>query len=226
MNKLIIAIDGHAATGKSTQAKRLAKKLGYTYVDTGAMYRAITLFAIQQEPDGQIVEELLKESLDQIQIHFEGQADAQKIFLNGKEVTAAIRKPEINAQVSKVAALESIRFFLKKLQRKLGVNKGIVMDGRDIGTVIFPEADCKFFLTANASVRAQRRYQEQLDKGIEESYTAVYNNLKNRDTEDENRATAPLKKAADAIEVEVSHLTIDEVFNTLYARAKEKLDQK
>lgn len=226
MNKLIIAIDGHAATGKSTQAKRLAKKLGYTYVDTGAMYRAITLFAIQQEPDGQIVEELLKESLDQIQIHFEGQADAQKIFLNGKEVTAAIRKPEINAQVSKVAALESIRFFLKKLQRKLGVNKGIVMDGRDIGTVIFPEADCKFFLTANASVRAQRRYQEQLDKGIEESYTAVYNNLKNRDTEDENRATAPLKKAADAIEVEVSHLTIDEVFNTLYARVKEKLDQK
>ena len=226
MNKLIIAIDGHAATGKSTQAKRLAKKLGYTYVDTGAMYRAITLFAIQQEPDGQIDEELLKESLDQIQIHFEGQADTQKIFLNGKEVTAAIRKPEINAQVSKVAALESIRFFLKKLQRKLGVNKGIVMDGRDIGTVIFPEADCKFFLTANASVRAQRRYQEQLDKGIEESYTAVYNNLKNRDTEDENRATAPLKKAADAIEVEVSHLTIDEVFNTLYARVKEKLDQK
>ena len=226
MNKLIIAIDGHAATGKSTQAKRLAKKLGYTYVDTGAMYRAITLFAIQQEPDAQIVEELLKESLDQIQIHFEGQADAQKIFLNGKEVTAAIRKPEINAQVSKVAALESIRFFLKKLQRKLGVNKGIVMDGRDIGTVIFPEADCKFFLTANASVRAQRRYQEQLDNGIEESYTAVYNNLKNRDTEDENRATAPLKKAADAIEVEVSHLTIDEVFNTLYARVKEKLDQK
>ena len=226
MNKLIIAIDGHAATGKSTQAKRLAKKLGYTYVDTGAMYRAITLFAIQQEPDGQIDEELLKESLDQIQIHFEGQADAQKIFLNGKEVTAAIRKPEINAQVSKVAALESIRFFLKKLQRKLGVNKGIVIDGRDIGTVIFPEADCKFFLTANASVRAQRRYQEQLDKGIEESYTAVYNNLKNRDTEDENRATAPLKKAADAIEVEVSHLTIDEVFNTLYARVKEKLDQK
>ena len=226
MNKLIIAIDGHAATGKSTQAKRLAKKLGYTYVDTGAMYRAITLFAIQQEPDAQIVEELLKESLDQIQIHFEGQADAQKIFLNGKEVTTAIRKPEINAQVSKVAAIESIRFFLKKLQRKLGVNKGIVMDGRDIGTVIFPEADCKFFLTANASVRAQRRYQEQLDKGIEESYTAVYNNLKNRDTEDENRATAPLKKAADAIEVEVSHLTIDEVFNTLYARVKEKLDQK
>ena len=226
MNKLIIAIDGHAATGKSTQAKRLAKKLGYTYVDTGAMYRAITLFAIQQEPDGQIDEELLKESLDQIQIHFEGQADAQKIFLNGKEVTAAIRKPEINAQVSKVAALESIRFFLKKLQRKLGVNKGIVMDGRDIGTVIFPEADCKFFLTANTSVRAQRRYQEQLDKGIEESYTAVYNNLKNRDTEDENRATAPLKKAADAIEVEVSHLNIDEVFNTLYARVKEKLDQK
>ena len=146
--------------------------------------------------------------------------------MNGKEVTTAIRKPEINAQVSKVAALESIRFFLKKLQRKLGVNKGIVMDGRDIGTVIFPEADCKFFLTANASVRAQRRYQEQLDKGIEESYTAVYNNLKNRDTEDENRATAPLKKAADAIEVEVSHLTIDEVFNTLYARVKEKLDQK
>lgn len=226
MNKLIIAIDGHAATGKSTQAKRLAKKLGYTYVDSGAMYRAITLFAIQQEPDGQIDEELLKESLDQIQIHFEGQADAQKIFLNGKEVTAAIRKPEINAQVSKVAALESIRFFLKKLQRKLGVNKGIVMDGRDIGTVIFPEADCKFFLTANASVRAQRRYQEQLDKGIEESYTAVYNNLKNRDTEDENRATAPLKKAADAIEVEVSQLTIDEVLNTLYARVKEKLDQK
>lgn len=223
MKKLIIAIDGHAATGKSTQAKRLAKRLGYTYVDTGAMYRAITLFAYQQEPVGKIDFDLLYQSLDQIQIHFKGEADAQQIFLNGEEVTLALRKPEINSLVSQVAAQEPIRFFLKKLQRELGVNKGIVMDGRDIGTVIFPEADCKFFLTAKATVRAQRRYEEQLGQGLEESYTAVLSHLKNRDAQDENRAIAPLKKATDALELEVSDLTIEEVFEYLYGCVLEKL---
>ena len=223
MKKLIIAIDGHAATGKSTQAKRLAKKLGYVYVDTGAMYRAITLFAYQQEPIGEIDYNLLQQSLDQIQIHFEGKADAQQIFLNGKEVTKAIRKPEINNLVSQVAAKEPIRFFLKKLQRELGANKGIVMDGRDIGTVVFPEAACKFFLTANANVRAQRRYEEQLAQGHEESFEAVLTNLKNRDALDETRSVAPLKKAADAVEIDVSNQTIEEVFELLYAQVLEKL---
>jgi len=223
MKKLIIAIDGHAATGKSTQAKRLAKKLGYVYVDTGAMYRAITLFAYQQEPIGEIDYNLLQQSLDQIQIHFEGKADAQQIFLNGTEVTTAIRKPEINNLVSQVAAKEPIRFFLKKLQRELGANKGIVMDGRDIGTVVFPEAACKFFLTANANVRAQRRYEEQLAQGHEESFEAVLTNLKNRDALDETRSVAPLKKAADAVEIDVSNQTIEEVFELLYAQVLEKL---
>jgi len=223
MKKLIIAIDGHAATGKSTQAKRLAKKLGYVYVDTGAMYRAITLFAYQQEPVGEIDYNLLQLSLDQIQIHFEGKADAQQIFLNGKEVTKAIRKPEINNLVSQVAAKEPIRFFLKKLQRELGANKGIVMDGRDIGTVVFPEAACKFFLTANATVRAQRRYEEQLAQGHEESFEAVLTNLKSRDALDETRSVAPLKKAADAVEIDVSNQTIEEVFELLYAQVLEKL---
>ena len=161
MKKIIIAIDGHAATGKSTQAKRLAKTLGYTYVDTGAMYRAVTLFGLNQDPKGGIEMNKLIQSLDQIRIYFEEVEGVQQTFLNGLNVTQSIRDPKVNEFVSQVAANESVRTFLSKQQQRMGEGKGVVMDGRDIGTVVFPNAECKFFLTASPEIRAQRRYQEQ-----------------------------------------------------------------
>ena len=145
MKKIIIAIDGHAATGKSTQAKRLAKTLGYTYVDTGAMYRAVTLFGLNQDPKGGIEMNKLIQSLDQIRIYFEEVEGVQQTFLNGLNVTQSIRDPKVNEFVSQVAANESVRTFLSKQQQRMGEGKGVVMDGRDIGTVVFPNAECKFF---------------------------------------------------------------------------------
>jgi cytidylate kinase len=224
MNKLIIAIDGFAATGKSTQAKRLAKALNYTYVDTGAMYRAVTLFALEQPPEGNLDFDLLNRSLDQIQIHFEEGAEEQQTFLNGKNVSQAIRDPKINQHVSKVAAQKEVRSFLSKTQKLLGANKGVVMDGRDIGTAVFPQAECKFFLTATPEVRAMRRYQEQVQAGVDESYEAVLASVKARDEQDTTRAYAPLKKAEDALEIEVSNLTIEEVFDLLYAHVSKQLN--
>ncbi|MBL6662307.1 MAG: (d)CMP kinase, partial [Flavobacteriaceae bacterium] len=146
MQKIIVAIDGYAATGKSSQAKRLAKTLGYTYIDTGAMYRAVTYFALQQEPKGTLNLELLVAALDTIQIDFKNTDLGQQTFLNQKDVSQAIREPEVTSQVSEVARIPEVRAFLVEQQRALGKNKGIVMDGRDIGTVVFPDAECKFFL--------------------------------------------------------------------------------
>ena len=223
MNKLIIAIDGYAATGKSTQAKRLANALNYTYVDTGAMYRAVTLFALEQEPKGSVDLELLCRSLDQIKIHFEGGAGKQQTFLNGANVSQAIRDPKINEYVSKVAAHEVVRSFLSKQQKALGVDKGIVMDGRDIGTVVFPLAECKFFLTATPEVRAKRRHQEQLQAGLQESYDEVLSSVKARDSQDTSRAFAPLLKAEDAVEIDVSDLTIEQVYEQLYAQVLKRI---
>ena len=224
MNKLIITIDGFAATGKSTQAKRLAKALNYNYVDTGAMYRAVTLFALEQPPEGNLDFDLLNRSLDQIQIHFEEGAEEQQTFLNGINVSQAIRDPKINQHVSKVAAQKEVRSFLSNTQKLLGANKGVVMDGRDIGTAVFPQAECKFFLSATPEVRAMRRYQEQVQAGVDESYEAVLASVKARDEQDTTRAYAPLKKAEDALEIEVSNLTIEEVFDLLYAHVSKQLN--
>jgi cytidylate kinase len=145
MNKLIIAIDGLAATGKSTQAKRLSKAFGFIYVDTGAMYRAVTLFGFNQFPKGSVDLSLLNDSLDQILIHFEEVEGKRQTFLNGKNVTKAIRAAEVNKWVSQVASQEAVRTFLTKQQQLMGADRGVVMDGRDIGTVVFPDAQCKFF---------------------------------------------------------------------------------
>ncbi|MDB3862077.1 (d)CMP kinase [Flavobacteriaceae bacterium] len=224
MNKKIIAIDGYAATGKSTQAKRLAKVLNFTYIDTGAMYRAVTLFGFNQAPKGSVDLNLLNESLNQITIRFEEGAEEQQTFLNDANVTKAIRDPKINQYVSQVAAQEAVRTFLTEQQQLLVADKGVVMDGRDIGTVVFPHAACKFFLTASVEVRAKRRYLEQREAGVEESLDEVLFNVTARDDQDASRAIAPLQKAKDAIEIDVSNLTLEQVFDELYAYAVQKLE--
>lgn len=222
MNKINIAIDGAAATGKSTLAKRLAKALDYIYIDTGAMFRAITFFGLEQHPKGEINVPLLVASLSEISIHFEETLSGQRTFLNGVDVTQALRNPEINAKVSAVAALPEIRSFLLDIQQQLGEDKGVVMDGRDIGTVVFPKAECKFFLTASPEIRARRRFNEQLADGIDESYEAVLQNVKARDHQDSTRTIAPLTKAVDALEIDVSDLSIEAVFQVMTHHISEK----
>ena len=226
MDKLIIAIDGYAGTGKSSQAIRLAKKLNYTYIDTGAMYRAVTLFGLNQEPRGTIDLNLLNHSLNHINIHFEEVKKENQTFLNNKNVTKAIREPRVLKYVSIVAAQKAIRSFLTRKQQLLGKDKGVVIDGRDIGTVVFPLASCKFFLIAAAEVRAKRRYLEQRKIGIKETYEDVLTNITKRDNQDKSRTISPLKKAKDAIEIDVSTLNIDEVFHILYKQVLEKLEPR
>tara|TARA_B100000989_G_C19521744_1_gene464519 strand:+ start:276 stop:959 length:684 start_codon:yes stop_codon:yes gene_type:complete len=226
MDKLIIAIDGYSGTGKSSQAIRLAKKMNYTYIDTGAMYRAVTLFGLNQEPRGSINLNLLNQSLNHINIHFEEVKKQNLTFLNNKNVTKAIREPRVLKYVSKVAAQKPVRSFLTRKQQFLGKDRGVVIDGRDIGTVVFPMASCKFFLTAAAEIRAKRRYLEQQKIGIKETYEDVLTNITKRDNQDKSRTISPLKKAKDAIEIDVSNLNLDEVFHILYQRVLEKLEPR
>ena len=226
MDKLIIAIDGYAGTGKSSQAIRLAKKLNYTYIDTGAMYRAVTLYGLNQEPRGTIDLNLLNHSLNHINIHFEEVKKENQTFLNNKNVTKAIREPRVLKYVSKVAAEKAVRSFLTKKQQFLGKDKGVVIDGRDIGTVVFPLASCKFFLNADAEVRAKIRYLEQQKIGIKETFEDVLINITKRDNQDKLRTISPLKKAKDAIEIDVSALNIDEVFHILYDQVLDKLEPR
>lgn len=226
MDKLIIAIDGYAGTGKSSQAIRLAKKFNYTYIDTGAMYRAVTLFGLNQEPRDTIDLNLLNNSLNQINIHFKEVKKENQTFLNNKNVTKAIREPRVLNYVSKVAAQKSVRSFLTRKQQFLGKDKGVVIDGRDIGTVVFPLASCKFFLIAAAEVRAKRRYLEQQKIGIKETYEDVLTNIIKRDNQDKSRIISPLKKAKDAIEIDVSTLNIDEVFHILQKQVLKKLEPR
>ncbi len=223
MQKIIVAIDGHAATGKSTQSKRLADTLGYTYIDTGAMYRAVTYFALKQDPEGSIDPQRLLASLDQIKIQFRYTSEGQQTFLNGKNISKAIRQVEVTGHVSQVAKLPEVRAFLVNQQQTMGENKGIVMDGRDIGTVVFPEAECKFFLTARSEIRAKRRHLEQLEQGNEQTLESVHENLKERDHLDSNRSTSPMIKAEDAIEIDVSDASIDEVYELLWSHISKKV---
>jgi cytidylate kinase len=215
-NKINIAIDGAAATGKSTLAKRLAKELYYIYVDTGAMYRAVTYFALKKNSFSNILQldQLLK-SLPDLKIEFKSTAKGQIIFLNGEDISNAIRHPEINLHVSTLASYAEIRKFLVIQQQQIALNKGVVMDGRDIGTVVLPHAECKFFLKATSEIRAQRRYEEQQKAGIDESYHSVLQNVLHRDRLDATRDISPLKKAFDAFEIDVTKLTIDEVFEKM-----------
>ena len=216
MQKIIVAIDGFASTGKSSLAKLLAETLNYTYIDTGAMYRAVTYYALQKEPQGNINQEQLILNLDQIEIHFEYNHLGHQTFLNGVNVSKEIRLSQVNSEVSKVAKISEVRAFLVSQQQKLGVDKGVIMDGRDIGTVVFPEAECKFFLKASPEIRAKRRQLEQIETGNEESLASVLASIKERDLMDSTRKASPLVKADDAIEIEVSEKSLEEVYQQLH----------
>ncbi|HBL72966.1 MAG TPA: (d)CMP kinase [Bacteroidales bacterium] len=202
MKRLTIAIDGFSSCGKSTMAKTLAAKLGYTYIDSGAMYRAVSLFALREGliNDGKVDEAGLKAALPALRIEFKQSAKGQSITcLNGENVEEAIRTMDVSNAVSPVSALPFVREALVKLQREAGKLGGVVMDGRDIGTVVFPNADLKIFVVADATIRAQRRYDELLAKGQPASFEAILENIRSRDELDQNRAVSPLRQAEDAI---------------------------
>ncbi|MDR0295917.1 MAG: (d)CMP kinase, partial [Prevotellaceae bacterium] len=200
--KIIIAIDGHSSTGKSSFAKAIANQLNYIYVDTGAMYRAVTLYGLQHKiitKNGQNNAEALIAALPDIHISFQNIAGQNSTFLNGVDVEHEIREIEVSQQVSAVSAIADVRKHLVYLQQQMGKDKGIVMDGRDIGTVVFPQAELKIFMTADSHVRAERRYSELLAKGSKVSFDEILNNVVQRDRDDESRSVTPLRKADDAI---------------------------
>jgi len=213
MKKLIIAVDGFSSCGKSTMAKALAKTLGYTYIDSGAMYRALSLYCLRNGlmKDGSIDEPALMAALDGIEITFEKNAEGvSQTYLNGENVENEIRNLEVSNAVSIVSAVGFVRKALVALQRKLSVGGGVVMDGRDIGTVVFPNADLKLFVTADAKVRAKRRYDELVEKGQPEDFEAILANIEWRDKLDQTRAVSPLKKADDAVVLDNGNMTIEE----------------
>ena len=215
MKKITIAIDGHSSCGKSTMAKDLARKIGYVYVDTGAMYRAVTLYALRNnlfDADGSIKEDELKSRMGDISISFRlntatGRPDT---YLNGENVEQEIRTMQVSNRVSPIAALPFVRQALVAQQQAMGKEKGVVMDGRDIGTTVFPNAELKVFVTASAEVRAQRRYDELKAKGMQADYNDILKNVQERDYIDSHRPTSPLRKADDAIELDNSNMTVDE----------------
>lgn len=215
MNKITIAIDGYSSCGKSTMAKDLAREIGYIYIDSGAMYRAVTLYCIQQKlfgTDNQINVQQLQNDIDKIKISFQLDPQTQRpqTYLNGENVEKEIRTMEVSSRVSPVAALGFVREALVRQQQEMGKSKGIVMDGRDIGTTVFPDAELKIFVTASAEVRAQRRYDELTAKGEKASFEEILANVKERDHIDETREVSPLRKADDALLLDNSHLTIEE----------------
>ena len=214
MKKITIAIDGYSSCGKSTMAKDLAREIGYIYIDSGAMYRAVTLYCIEKElfTEKGILVEKLEKDINDIRISFVLNPEDQRPMtcLNGKIVEDRIRNMEVSSRVSQVAALGFVREALVKQQQEMGKNKGIVMDGRDIGTAVFPEAELKIFVTASAEIRAQRRYDELKAKGQEASFEEILANVKERDHIDMTREVSPLRQAEDAIPLDNSHLTIEE----------------
>lgn len=225
MNKIIIAIDGFSSTGKSTVAKQLAKKLNYIYVDTGAMYRAVTYFALEKKLIGKdfFKETELIHKLEEINITFKFNETLgfAEVYLNGKNIEADIRTLRVSKFVSPVATLSQVRRKLVEQQQLMGKDKGIVMDGRDIGTVVFPNAELKIFMTASAETRAKRRYKELLERGHNLSYDDVLENVTTRDRIDSTREDSPLVKADDALEIDNSELTIDEQLARLVGLAEE-----
>ena len=213
MKKITIAIDGHSSCGKSTMAKELARKVGYVYVDTGAMYRCVTLFALRHQlftADGTVLEEQLREAMPQIDIDQRLIDGKTTTFLNGENVEREIRNLEVSNHVSPIAAIPFVRTALVAQQQKMGREGGIVMDGRDIGTTVFPHAELKTFVTASAEVRAQRRYDELQQKGMPADYADILKNVQERDYIDSHREVSPLRQADDALLLDNSHMTIDE----------------
>ena len=219
MKRITIAIDGFSSCGKSTMAKQLAATLGYVYIDTGAMYRAVTLYAYQAGlmADGKLNEEALIGMLPQIEVAFTGDGG---VLLNGNRVDEAIRTVEVSNWVSKVSSLKQVRQKMVELQREMGKNKGVVMDGRDIGTVVFPDAELKIFVTADPKVRAQRRYDEWTAKGMHVDFDEVLRNVIDRDYQDQHRAESPLRQADDAIVLDNSYMNREEQLNWLVAQVK------
>ena len=223
--KIVIAIDGHSSCGKSTMAKKLAKDLGYIYVDTGAMYRTVTLYALRHqlfEADGSVKAEELKQQMGQIEVSFalNPESGLPEALLNGENVEREIRGMEVSSHVSPIAALPFVREALVDQQRRMGEAKGIVMDGRDIGTTVFPQAELKVFVTASAEVRAQRRYDELQAKGMPADYEDILKNVQERDYIDSHREVSPLRQADDALLLDNSHLTREEQQQWLMEKAQ------
>ena len=230
MKKITIAIDGYSSCGKSTMAKDLAREVGYVYVDTGAMYRSVTLYALRNgliADDGSVDAAALEREMKNISVTFTLNEETGKpeACLNGENVEKEIRSLEVSNHVSPVAALPFVRTAMVAQQQQMGKDKGVVMDGRDIGTVVFPDAELKVFVTASAEVRAQRRYDELKGKGMEADYDEILKNVQERDYIDSHREVSPLRKADDAIELDNSHMTIPEqkqwLLERFYERVKE-----
>ena len=215
MKKIVIAIDGFSSCGKSTMAKDLARRIGYVYVDTGALYRSVTPFALNHPPfneDGSVKADQLEKLMPEVNISFKLNTETGRPdpYLNGVCVENDIRGMEVSSHVSPIAAIPFVREALVAQQQRMGGDKGIVMDGRDIGTTVFPEAELKIFVTASAEVRAQRRYDELKAKGAEANYDDILKNVQERDYIDTHREVSPLRKADDALELDNSHMTIEE----------------
>jgi len=219
---MIISIDGHSSTGKSTVAKQLAKKLNYTYIDSGAMYRAVTLFALQNSliSDGEVNEAKLKELMYSIDIQFvlNERTNQQETVLNGKVVESEIRNLEVSENVSVISTIGFVRAEMVRLQRILGEKGNIIMDGRDIGTKVFPDADLKIFMTASAEIRAQRRYKELVNKGEFVTFAEILENVQKRDHIDSTREIDPLRQADDAILLDNSNLTHEEQLSWILSK--------
>ncbi|HRD52772.1 MAG TPA: (d)CMP kinase [Flavobacteriales bacterium] len=216
MNAITIAIDGYSSCGKSTLAKQLAAHLGYTYIDSGAMYRAVALHVMEQglAPGGVLDRHALLQALDGISIRFEHDplSGHSTTWLNGRNVEGEIRSMAVSQHVTLVSPVPEVRAKLVRLQQELGRGKGVVMDGRDIGTVVFPDAEVKLFMTARPEVRAMRRYNELLQNGQTVDLTSVEENIRQRDLDDTTRAADPLRKASDAVEIDNSDITAEQQF--------------
>ncbi|MBR6721793.1 MAG: (d)CMP kinase [Alistipes sp.] len=228
--KIIIAIDGHSSCGKSTFAKSIAARLGYIFIDTGAMYRAVTLYALEHGAinSGIVDEERVVSMLNDINIdfRFNPQRDASDIYVNGDLVEGKIRAIEVSNCVSAVSSIGDVRSKLVAMQQQMGKKRGVVMDGRDIGTVVFPEAELKIYMTADAMVRAERRYKELTAKGDKVTLEEIYENVVSRDKADMTRAISPLRKADDAIVLDNSSMTVDEQMVWFMERFNEVISGK
>ena len=228
MKKIVVAIDGYSSCGKSTFAKAIAKHFGYIFIDTGAMYRAVTLYAIQNGMINNKVLDAVKleKSLENIDIRFVFDNDKQLsfVYLNGENIEDKIRGIEVSGSVSLVSQNSAVREQLVALQQSMGKDKGVVMDGRDIGTTVFPDAELKIFMTASADVRAKRRYDELVEKGDSVSLMEIATNITERDNQDENRAISPLRKASDAVVVDNSFMSVEQQMEWAVGRIEKLIE--
>jgi len=226
--KLIIAIDGYSSCGKSTFAKQIARELDYIYIDSGAMYRAVTLYCIRRNlvGSGVIIEDTIINELKDIHIEFVYNPDMAEYetYLNSENVEREIRGLDVSAHVSRISQIPEVRSRMVELQRQIGVFKGIVMDGRDIGTVVFPDADLKIFMTASVDIRARRRYDELKSKGLNVNFDDIRNNIITRDITDENRDISPLRRADDAVVLDNSRMTVGEQMDWVRRIIEQKRD--